>query len=273
MVDEDRIKRALDAVRGLQEDVRLAAPPKPQTPAPARTEREQTSSVFISWAHSRRGWTKRQTQLWQESVATLASSLRQSFGIDADVDLFHLDESVDWTRYGQQAIVSSDRVIIVLSKAWAERWDGTNLPTEGAGAAREADALHGLYGRNQTEWQAKLLIALLPETDDDSVPPDLERVARVHVDPSDLDSYEDLLRILTGQPRYRKAPLGSVPDLPPQNPERNVATLKAQLAKIREEERVARGDSSPAGRLRRNDLETREAAVLGFIEATERSGD
>lgn len=270
MADEYLVRSALDAVRGLQTNLRSSLPNKGLEGSKSRGQ-DAAPSVFVSWAHAHTGWTRKQTQLWQESVATLASSLRQAFGIDADVDLFHLDESIDWTRYGQRAIVNSDRVVIILSKAWSERWDGTNAPTEGAGAAREADALHGLYGRNQADWQAKLIIAILPDIDDDAIPPDLERVARVRIDPSSLDTYEDLLRNPTDQPRYRKASLGSVPDLPPLNPARNLATLRGQLADIRRQERQARGDSSPEGRSRKAELEVRESAVLGFIEATEQS--
>lgn len=211
------------------------------------------------------------TRLWQESVATFTSSLRRSFGIDADIDLFHLHESIDWTRFGQRSVINSDRVIIVLSQAWAERWEGTNLTTEGAGVAREADALHGLFSRNQSEWQSKLIIVLLSEADTSAVPPDLDRVVRVSVDPSDLDTYEDLLRNLTGQPHYQKPALGLVPDLPPLDASRNLSVLRTELGEVRQQERAIRFDKTPRGRLRRSEIEIQTAALLGIIEAAERS--
>lgn len=270
MAGSEALSAALDAVRALQADLGTIVAKSELTAAGASTS-VPAHSVFISWAHSHSGWTKGQTQLWQESIATLASTLRQAFGVDADVDLFHLDENTDWTRFGQKAIVDSDRVVIVMSRAWAERWEGTNLPTEGAGAAREADALHGLYSRNQTEWQSKLVIAILPDGDTDQVPPDLDRVARVRVDPSDMDSYEDLLRLLTGQPRYRKPALGSLPNLPPLEPRHNLAALRAQLVETRRQERESRKDKSTEGLALRSNLEARKAALLGIIEASEQS--
>lgn len=272
MVDRSALELALNIVRGIQEDSwgTALAVGSPREVAKSKTA---PPTVFISWAHAHRGWSKAQTQLWQESVASFSSSLRRSFGIDADVDLFHLHESVDWTRFGQKSVISSDRVIIVLSKAWAERWEGLNRPTEGAGAAREADTLHGLFSRNQSEWQSKLIIVLLPEADMSEVPLDLDRVVRVSVDPSDLDTYEDLLRNLTGQPNYQKPALGSVPDLPPLDVSRNVSTLRGELGEVRRQERVIRSDKTSAGRLRRSELEIQKAALLGIIEAAERLDD
>ena len=222
--------------------------------------------MFISWAHSHASWTQKQVSAWQESVATLASTLRQSFGIDADIDLFHLHESVDWTRFGQRGIVNNQRVIVVLSKAWAERWEGTNVPTEGAGAAREADALHGLFSRDQSEWQNKIVIVVLPGVTTADLPVDLDRVARVYIDPSDPDTYEPLLRNLTGQPQYVKVPLGTVPELPPMHSGRNLAVLRAQLNTVRAQKRVASKDRTPEGSVLTHQLSLQESALRGFIE-------
>ena len=53
-------------------------------------------------------------------------------------------------------------VIVVLSEAWKQRWQGTNAPTVGAGAVAEADTLQGIFGKNQAEFQRKTLLVLLP---------------------------------------------------------------------------------------------------------------
>lgn len=270
MASEDALEKALDVVRGIQ-----AAVSKPSVTPASQTQAAPPSelSVFISWAHQHQSWSKKQTRAWQESVATFASMLRQEFGIDADIDLFHLDEPTDWTRYGQRAVIDSSRVIIVHSKAWAERWEGTNAPTEGAGAAREADALHGLFSRNQQEWQQKLLIVQLPDVSIEDLPPDLDRVARVRVDPSDLDSYEDLLRNLTGQPKYAKPPLGITPVLPPLHSDRNLANLRGRLAEVKKQEREAGKSKSDDNARLREQLSMHESALRGFIETALQDDD
>jgi hypothetical protein len=55
-----------------------------------------------------------------------------------------------------------DFVIIVLSEAWKQRWEGTNAPTVGAGAVWDADTLKGKFCSNQTDFQEQTVIALLP---------------------------------------------------------------------------------------------------------------
>lgn len=274
MARNDAFGRLLNAVRGIQTDLAVSAAfVTPDTIREPDLEELTSPTVFISWAHSHSSWTKKQASAWQEGVATLASTLRQSFGIDADIDLFHLHEPVDWTRFGQRGIVNNERVVVVLSEAWAERWEGTNSPTEGAGAAREADALHGLFSRNQDDWQNKLMVVMLPDVSDDHLPVDLDRVARVKLDPSNPDSYESLVRNLTGQPQYVKVPLGTVPDLPPLNSVRNLAALRAQLEVVRAQRRVAAKNRTPEGGTLLHQLELQEAALRGFIETALQEND
>lgn len=271
MVDEDSLRWALDIVRAIQLDTPALDGAEESPEALITQEGGGRPTVFVSWAHTQKGWNRQMIQFWQESVATLASTLRQRFGIDADVDLFHLDEMVDWTRFGQRSVEQADRVLVVLSRSWAERWSGTNGPTEGAGAAREADTLHGLFSQNQEAWQKKIIIAMLPEVEDSILPPDLDRVPRVRVDPSDLDSYDNLVRLLTGQPRYRKPSLGSVPELPALDPQRNLATLRSQLLEVRDQEKAVKSDRSAKGVMLRDRLRAQEATLLGIIEASEQS--
>ncbi len=135
-------------------------------------------------------------------------------GIETDVDLWHEHElGIDWTRWGQQQVDDSDHVLIALSRAWAERWAGLNDPTEGAGAVVEADALHGLLREDQTKFQRKAIIVELPGSDG-GLPHDLARLIRQRVQAIDEVGLEDLVRLLTGQPRHVRPPLGVVPRLP-----------------------------------------------------------
>lgn len=171
--------------------------------------------AFISWAHKHASMSTEAAQEWERQVAEFATTLRQ-VGIDADVDLYHLDDvDVDWTRYGPNAIRDREFVLLAASPAWRERWEGTNHPAEGAGAAAEADTLKGLFQQDQLEFQRRVKIVLLEGQDPaTAVPAELWRLTRYVIDPADPDSTLPLLRAMTGQPRYEKAPLGAVPILP-----------------------------------------------------------
>jgi hypothetical protein len=189
--------------------------------------------VFVSWAHSHSSWKAEQTKDWEQQVVTFTTALRQSGGLEADVHLYHTaDQTIDWTRYGPSCVETFPFTVVVMSVAWAERWSGKNKHWEGAGAAAEADAIHGLFTRHQVEWQKRLKIALFPGVPRSTIPLELERVPRFKIDPFDFDTYEDLVRTLTSQPTYVAPPVTRVPVLPP-------AVLKA--AERTETGRLRRG--------------------------------
>ena len=121
---------------------------------------------------------------------------------------------IDWTRFGTAAVADVESVLIVGSEAYWERWEGRNPPTEGAGVAREADALHGLYDADQLAFQRKTIIALLPGETDEKVPFDLRRIPRYPVTSLTVKGIEALLRRLFERPKYPKEDLGAPPHLP-----------------------------------------------------------
>jgi hypothetical protein len=89
--------------------------------------------VFVSWAHSRRGWTPDQQAGWRRTVIEFARLLDRH--VDVEADFFRSSEAgIDWTRYGARAV-------------------------------KEADALHGLFDRDQRAFQEKVVIAILPGED------------------------------------------------------------------------------------------------------------
>ncbi|WP_172652651.1 hypothetical protein [Rhodococcus opacus] len=142
-------------------------------------------------------------------------------GVDAHIDLYYQsDSSIDWTRWGQQMVRDSDFVIVAVSTAWKERWEGTNSPTVGAGAVVEADTLKGRFNENQRDFQAKTLIAVLPGASEDALPTDLHRLNRfyIHEFADTDDGIQRLLRTLYGKPLHAIPELGSPPDLPPKAP-------------------------------------------------------
>jgi hypothetical protein len=187
----------------------------PDLPKETPQTRSEAPSVLVSWAHRNEDWTAEQSSVWTQEVVEFTAALRTN-GIDADLDLFHADEpDIDWTRFGPRAVAESQFVVIAISQAWAQRWIGTNNPTMGAGAVAEADALKGLFQKDQSAWQRKVIVVVLPSQSEALIPDDLMRATRFWVEPDDPDSIETLLRTITGQPQYVKPDLGRVPVLPP----------------------------------------------------------
>lgn len=168
-------------------------------------------SALISWAHKNIGWTGDETAQWQRDVESFAALLR-THGVETDLDLWHAHEStIDWTRWGQNKVRDSNFVIVAISEAWSQRWLGTNAPTVGAGAVAEADALKGIFGRNQAEFQRKTMLALLPGVSSDLVPEDLYRLTRFTISELSRSGIDDLLRTLFKAPRHSPPPVGSAP--------------------------------------------------------------
>lgn len=174
-------------------------------------------NVFVSWAHTDRGWTAEQQAAWRQLVIEFACLLDRY--VDVEADFFRSSEAgIDWTRYGTRAIKRADVVVIVGNEAFWSRWEGQNAPDEGAGIAREADALHGLFDLDQQAFQEKVVLVLLPGEDSRAIPYDLARVNRYVVSTLDLAGIERLLRRLLGRPEVLKRTRKLVPQLSPYQP-------------------------------------------------------
>jgi hypothetical protein len=61
-------------------------------------------------------------------------------------------------------------VLVALSEGWLRRFEGTESPTVGAGAAREADALMDTYDKDRNEFARKVILVVLPNCDTNTVP-------------------------------------------------------------------------------------------------------
>lgn len=174
-------------------------------------------TALVSWAHRNVGWTNQQAEDWTATVVTFATLLRRH-GIDADLDLWHeSDSSIDWTRWGQQRVAECDYVIIAISTAWKQRWEGSNSPTVGAGAVAEANTLKGRFNTDQGEFQRRTIVVVLPGVADAELPFDLHHLLRMNVDRLDASGIESVLRALTAQPLHTMPELGTTPVLPPVN--------------------------------------------------------
>lgn len=174
-------------------------------------------SAFVSWAHVDQDWSQAEIEARRNSVFELATELRRN-GIDADVDLYHLTDSVDWTRWGPHRIDECDFVLVVVSKSWRLVWEGSGDPQKGAGAAAEADSLRSIYAVNREVFLEKVRLVLLPGTDSRDIPAGIHGVPRFPLETIDENGLSSLLRNLTEQPEFPKNELGPLPELPP-NPQ------------------------------------------------------
>lgn len=196
-------------------------------------------TALISWAHRNSEWTDSQADEWIAQVLKLAKILRSN-GVDADLDLWNeSNPSVDWTRWGQQKVQHSDSVIVVVSTAWKQRWDGSNSPKEGAGAVAEADTLKSLFQTNQEEFQSRVILVMLPGTTNEDIPAGLHRLYRARISTLNEEGVEDLLRAIYRVPVHEKPEIGLSPFTQPKdsvlshNPTRQeITTARMELDSI-----------------------------------------
>lgn len=170
--------------------------------------------VFISWAHRHSSWSDEQADRWETTLYAFAYAIEDQ-GIEAEIDLWHQHAPPDWSRWGQERVRSAEFILVALDRGWRERWEGSNAPTEGAGVVGEADALKGLFHRDQADFRRRTILVILPGADDPIVPIDLHGITRYRVAEFDTDGLDELMRHLTAQPRYQRPTRGPVPTLPP----------------------------------------------------------
>jgi SEFIR domain len=252
-----------------------AAAPVPATigPEPEGADRQGGSapSAFVTWAHG--------NDTWQKTIADFTVRLRQ-LGIAADVDLFELhNPNVNWATYGPGAIQENEFVILAVSQAYKERWEGTNAPSTGAGAAREANVLKGLFNEDQHAFYRKVKIVILPGAAEADIPAELNAAPQhFQIDSISDAVLEDLLRTLTGQPAFPRPAVGEVPVLPPKfmsvgsgeignrplpDPEALPAGLRTRLAEL--EQRL--NELSGSDERGRKDLTAERTTVEAALDA------
>ena len=149
--------------------------------------------VFVSWAHHGEDWSATQADQWATTVELFAKQVDNVDGLDVELDRWHVnDRDMDWRRWGLEQVRSSDYVLIAMNTPWEQRWRGTNSPTQGSGAAAEADALRGVFERDQGEFQRKVRIVMLPGAHGRDIPEDLFRLKRITITDLSADGIQPL---------------------------------------------------------------------------------
>jgi hypothetical protein len=251
-----------------RQNAAAASEPEPED---ATSKRDSAPTAFVTWAHG--------DTLWQKTIADFTVRLRQ-LGIPADVDLFELhNPNVNWATYGPGAIQDNEFVILAVSQAYKERWDGTNAPSTGAGAAREANVLKGLFNEDQHAFYRKVKIVILPGATKADIPAELKAAPQhFRIESISDAALEDLLRTLTGQPAFPRPALGELPVLPPKflaagpeeageettpHPEALPAGLRTRLAEL--EQRL--NELSRSDERGRKDLTAERTTVEAALDA------
>jgi hypothetical protein len=217
----------------------------------------------VSWAHD--------DKAWERTITDFVLTLRR-YGIDVDVDLFHVDEpDVNWAIYGPRAIDKSDFVLIAASSLYKARWEETSDPTAGAGAMREANVLKGLFNADRREFQRKVKVVVLPGSGVDDIPQELRAACRqFDVGSIDLAGLESLLRTLTGQPTLEINRVGSVPIFPASadpnaqagTPQEQELGLRQRLSEVKERQRTASSRTTPSTETLQTQQSTLQAALV-----------
>jgi hypothetical protein len=165
-------------------------------------------TAFVSYARSHPEWREDQMKDWMDTVLRFAVLLCE-MGIDTDVDQFYAhDLEVDWNRFGPTATRERDFVLIAVSRAYRERWEGSNEPREGAGAVREANELMGQFNRDQADFRRRVKVVVLPGASREDIPDELSNLQRFELGELSQDAAMDLFRTLTNQPATPKPALG-----------------------------------------------------------------
>lgn len=135
-------------------------------------------TALVSWAHgsdvgaAAQDGTSRAAAdaAWRAMVLDFTNGLRVHGGVETDTDIAHAHEPTDWARWGPQQAEERDFVIAVVNRAWARRFDGKKEPTRGSGAVAEANVLLGIFERDRSEFDRKVIPVVLPGATKDALP-------------------------------------------------------------------------------------------------------
>ena len=166
-------------------------------------------------------------------VLAFAQALRAN-GIDVELDQFHGEEIVDWPRWcnEQTSREANDFVLCVCTAEYRRRIDGRVAPEAGKGAYWEGSLLDDeVY---DAKGNGRIIPILFDDEPESAIPRFLSGWTRCRLKEFALGDagFEQLLRILTGQGKVVKEPLGPIPILPSQTAR---ASTRPRIAEQRDE--------------------------------------
>jgi len=162
--------------------------------------------IFISYSHD--------SPEHEERVLALSNRLRDD-GIDAILDQYQTFPPEGWPQWMQQQVLETQFVLVICTEVYNRRAMGQEAPGTGLGATYESQVIQQLLynagGRN-----TKFIPVVFTKNDRVHIPLALQRYN--HYLPVG-DGYEDLYRLLTGQPKVVQPVVGRLRALPTKQPQ------------------------------------------------------
>jgi hypothetical protein len=181
--------------------------------------------VFVVWAHTSPGWDAAREQTWRHTVYRF-TRLLEHLGADADVDLYHEHEDIDWSEYCLQRIEDADRIVVAVSPGWKLAFPGRNPHSRGA--EYECRILRNMLMDEPDVFVRKVIPVVLPGATKDDIPRPLKSMQWFVVDLDVPESAHRLKHRLFGKPVYTKPPV-RVPRLRADDPEVVTELLKTTV--------------------------------------------
>jgi hypothetical protein len=159
--------------------------------------------VFISYTHD--------SEEHKQRVGALSDRLRQ-WGVDCEIDQYEMSPAGGWALWSERKIEEADFVLIVCTKAYRQRFMGEERKGKGLGGRWE-----GLIIRQEmyesAEESGKFIPLVVDAADEPNIPPPLR--GRTYYTPFDSeDSFVELYRLITNQPKKERPSLGPAVALP-----------------------------------------------------------
>ncbi len=178
--------------------------------------------MFVSYAGDSGGHT--------DTVVRFAEQLRGELGIDVRLDLWERDQRRDWLEWAVDQIEHGDFVLAIGSPKYKRLAASDGGPHDHA--RFQLAMLREHLAADRAQWLAKILPVVLPGCSADDLPAFLQPYSATrYAVPEQLD---ELLRVLTGQPRRVQPELGprADPAITEQDGLFRSAVLSADLSRV-----------------------------------------
>lgn len=147
----------------------------------------------------------------QNTIFNLSNKLR-SDGIDCDIDQYHQSPTEGWPKWMEKSTRESDYVLIVCTETYLQRFEGKESEGKGQGIKWESLlSINDIYYEDSEN--TKYVPVIVNSTDNQFIPRPIK--GTTYYDLSTEGGYENLYRLITGQPRRIKPELGEVKKLSP----------------------------------------------------------
>ncbi|MGO9518966.1 MAG: tetratricopeptide repeat protein [Candidatus Korobacteraceae bacterium] len=147
--------------------------------------------VFISYTHDT---PEHEGHMWD-----LSEQLR-SDGVECHIDQEEQSPAGGWPSWCSDQIKKADSVLIVCTETYGQRYEGKGTEGKGRGGNWEGllirQSIYNVRGQN-----SKFIPVIVAASDAAYIPTELQ--GPTHYDLSTDDGYDDLLRLITGQPKRR----------------------------------------------------------------------